>query len=274
MVAGAAIMVAPASAETIDPSADGAPTPDSAITIVQTPSEVDVGCVPAPLGLDRRVSNDDMSFQLTVIAAAPPCTPIEAKAVVYAMPGNGEQWPQTLVEVVPFTISTAGTTEITFAKACDPVQFDVLTGATPAVISPLGEFHGPLLFPFDVSTSLQFFGNPDCIATTTTVPGGPSTTTPEVDSSTTVPESGSASTTVPEVAGVTTVPISAPPAASAALVAPGTQVLGSTQQPRELALTGSSATTGVLLGGAMAAAGAGILLAGRRRLTAEVTPDA
>lgn len=260
MIAAVAAMVAPASAEPIDPTVDGAPTAESAITIVQTPAESDGPCAPAPLGLDRKVTNDDMSFSVTVIADQAPCTPIEAKAVVYAMPGNGEQWPQTLVEVVPFTISTAGTTEITFAKACDPVQFDVLTGATPAVISPLGEFHGPLLFPFDVSTSLQFFGNPDCVAPTTTVP---TTTTPEVGGSTTVPES--TSTTAPEIAGITTVPTSGAPGSAAA---PAAQVLGSTQQPQQLALTGSSTTIGALLGGAMIAAGAGIVLLGRRRATA------
>ncbi len=264
MLAGVAAMVAPASAESVDPSVDGAPTADSAITIVQTPSESTGPCAPAPLGLDRKVANDDMFFRLTVIAAQAPCTPIEAKAVVYAMPGNGEQWPQTLVEVVPFTISTAGTTEITFAKECDPVQFDVLTGATPAVISPLGEFHGPLLFPFDVSTSLQFFGNPDCIAPTTTVPEESTTTTPEVDSSTTVPES--TSTTSPEVDSITTVPTSGTPGSAAA---PAAQVLGSTQQPQELALTGSSTTIGVLLGGAMIAAGAGIVMVARRRSVSE-----
>ncbi len=245
---GVTLMLSPAGAEDAGPAA-------GAITITQTPSGAAGPCVPAPLGLTRNVFSDDMVFRLTVIAAAPPCTPIEAKAVVYAMPGNGEQWPQTLVEVVPFTISEAGTTEVTFAKGCDPVQFDVLTGATPQVISPLGERHGPLLFPFDTSTSLQYFGDPACNPTTT-VPNGPTTSTPDVNGSTTVPESSS--TTQPEVEGISTVPSTV-----------ANQVLGSTQQPaqqpQQLALTGDGSTTAGLIGGCMVAAGLALLLVSRRR---------
>ena len=127
----------------------------SAITIEQTPAESDLPCSPGSLGLTRALRNDADAFTLIVRAAAAPCTPIEAKAVVYAMPGNGEQWPQTLVEVVPFTIDGAGVTEIAFEKGCDPVQFDVLSGETPQQIAPTGPWHGPLLFPFDVDTSYQ-----------------------------------------------------------------------------------------------------------------------
>ena len=247
MLVGVAALVAPAGAQ------DGVAAAESAVTIVQTPSGAGGVCTPAPLGLTYTTANTAETFTLRITAATPPCTPIDAKAVVYAMPGNGEIWPQTLVEAVPFTISEAGVTEITFSKDCAPVQFDVLTGATPNEISPLGAWHGPLLFPFDTATSLQYFGNPECNPTTTTAPTTTSTT-PEVNGSTTLP--GGSSTTTPEVDSVTTVPVAA-------------QVAGSTQQPAELALTGTSTRWGALAGASLIAAGAAMLLFARRRPTAD-----
>jgi LPXTG-motif cell wall-anchored protein len=227
----------------------------SAITITQTPSGAEGPCVPPPLGLSYTTDNTDETFTLRVIAASAPCTPIEAKAVVYAMPGNGEVWPQTLSEVVPFTISEAGVTEIVFAKDCEPVQFDVLTGATPQQISPTGEWHGPLLFPFDTATSLQYFGNDTCTPTTTTTSTTTtSSTVPEVNGSTTIPSE--TTSTQPEVAGVTTVP-------------PSSSGTSSTAQPAALALTGNSSGWGALLGAALVAAGAFMLVASRRRTVTE-----
>ena len=243
-LAAAAMLVAPAGAAQVEAG--------SAISITQTPSGSDDPCVPAPLGLTYTTDNTPESFSLRVVAAADPCSPIEAKAVVYELPATGGQWPQTLGEVVPFTISEAGTTEILFTKGCDPVQFDVLTGATPEVISPLGEWHGPLLFPFDTATSLQYFGNPDdpsCVDTTTTTP----TTEPEIEGVTTVPES--TSTSEPEVAGETTVPVDGT----------GTGSGGPQVEPTQLALTGRGSVPGALTGLALVAAGALVLVAARRR---------
>ena len=223
----------------------------SAITIEQTPAESDLPCSPGSLGLTRALRNDADAFTLIVRAAAAPCTPIEAKAVVYAMPGNGEQWPQTLVEVVPFTIDGAGVTEIAFEKGCDPVQFDVLSGETPQQIAPTGPWHGPLLFPFDVDTSYQHFGNPGCNPATTSTTAAPtSSTVPEVLASTTLPVPSS--TAPVQVAAETTVPV-----ANADVVA--------ADAPAKLALTGSNSTTGLLLGAASLLAGTVLLLVARRR---------
>jgi LPXTG-motif cell wall-anchored protein len=242
VLVGVAATIAPAGAD--EPVAAA----ESAITITQTPSGAGGVCTPAPLGLTYTTANDAETFTLRIVAASPPCTPIEAKAVVYAMPGNGELWPQTLSEVVPFTISEAGVTEVVFAKGCGPVQFDVLTGETPTVISPLGAWHGPLLFPFDTATSLQYFGDPSCNPTTTTTASTTTTSTPEVNGSTTVPVSST--TPPPEVESVTTLPAS---------------VAGTTQEPAQLALTGSGTRWGALVGASMIAAGAAMLLMSRRR---------
>lgn len=248
-------MLAPAGAEEAPGAAEA-----SMITVTQTPAGTSGPCVPPPLGLTYTSSNTDDAFTLRVVASSAPCTPIEAKAVIYAMPSKGSMWPQTLSEVVPFTISVAGVTEIVFSKDCSPVQFDVLTGQTPQVISPLGAWHGPLLFPFDTSTSLQYFGNrsgctPTTSTTSTTTPSSTtSSTVPEVGGSTTVPGS---STTQPEVAGVTTVP-------------PTVGGVSTPQQPAALALTGSSSVWVALLGAGMVGAGALMLLAARRRDAAGV----
>lgn len=224
----------------------------SAVTIDWTPADSDLPCSPGALGLTRSVHNDPESFALTVTAAAAPCAPIEAKAVVYAMPHGGGQWPQTLVEVVPFTIAEAGVMEITFEKGCDPVQFDVLTGETPAQIAPTGPWHGPLLFPLDIETSHQHFGSPECNPTTTTSTTSSTTSTaPEVLASTTIPVSSS--TAPAQVAAETTVPVD-----NAAVESPA-------DAPARLAMTGSSSRTGFLLGVASLLAGSALLLLARRR---------
>ncbi len=252
MFAGVVVMSAPlatAGAQTEDGAQAEEP---SAITINRTPLETDQPCTPGSLGLTRAVHNDADSFTLTVRSSAAPCSPIEAKAVVYAMPAGGGQWPQTLVEVVPFTISEAGITEIVFEKGCDPVQFDVLTGETPQQIAPTGPWHGPLLFPLDIDTSYQHFGNPECNTTTTTTT---STTMPEVLASTTVPVTST--TAAVEVAAETTVPVD------------NTEVATTEAEPANLALTGSSSRTGVALGLSSLLVGAVLLLVARRRNTAQ-----
>jgi len=130
----------------------------SMVSIVQNANESSGPCVPSWLSLANEIDANDETFTLRVIAAASPCSPIEASAVIYRMPGNGIAWPQHLLEVQPFTISTAGVTEITFRRSCVATQFDVVTGDTPATISPFGPHHGPLLFPFDLRTSQQSWG--------------------------------------------------------------------------------------------------------------------
>lgn len=132
----------------------------SNIKIVQTTDNVQGVCLPSLLSLSNKVSSSETEFVLTVIASAPLCEPVRATAAVYSMPANGVAWPQTLLEAAPFTIFEAGTTVITFHKANACVQFDVITGYAPKTISPLGPWHGPLLFPFDLSTAQQYWGCP------------------------------------------------------------------------------------------------------------------
>ncbi len=138
----------------------------SNITVTQVDSPDQGGwCLPGVLVLTRDIHETPEYFELVVHANTRPCSPIDATAAIYAMPGGGVAWPQRLAEKVDFTISKVGSTAIRFTKTCNPAQFDVLTGETPAEISPLGPHHGPLLFPFDVTTSLQHWG---CDNTTTT----------------------------------------------------------------------------------------------------------
>lgn len=132
----------------------------SHISIVQTIDSQQGPCLPALLSLQQLVSSSDTSFTLTVLVPTPLCEPVRATAVVYSMPGNGTAWPQTLLEASPFILSEAGSTTITFHKDAQCLQFDVITGYAPQTISPLGPWHGPLLFPFDLSTSQQYWGCP------------------------------------------------------------------------------------------------------------------
>lgn len=146
----------------------------SAVSIRQTADPGQGPCATPLVALSNTVASDADSFTLVVRSSAPLCTPLQATAAVYEMPGDGVAWPQRLAEAVPFTISAAGTTTIEFTKPCTAVQFDVVTGAVPELISPLGEHHGPLLFPFDLRTSEQWWGlGPRCIAPEPVVPEAP-----------------------------------------------------------------------------------------------------
>lgn len=143
----------------------------SNITITQTVSSNQGWfCLPGVLILQRSIHNTPEYFELVIKATSRPCSPIKATAAIYGMPGNGVAWPQHLIESQKFTISKAGKTTVRFTKTCDPVQFDVVTGATPNVISPTGPWHGPLLFPFDMETSRQHWGCTDGTTTTTSSP--------------------------------------------------------------------------------------------------------
>ncbi len=146
----------------------GAPAPTSNITITQQNEPDTWFCLPGWMVLTRDIVNTSGYFELVVRASVKPCAPIEAKAAIYGMPGNGVAWPQTLSEVKDFTISQAGVTRIRFTKTCDPAQFDVLTGETPQTVSPTGPWHGPLLFPFDLETSFQHWGCPGGTSSTST----------------------------------------------------------------------------------------------------------
>lgn len=131
------------------------PLPSGNISVVQTPSTVTAPCLPSALVARSSSSSDSATFRLRITLLAPLCAPITASAVIYAMPGNGAAWPQQLQEKLSFTLQAAGVTEVSFTKTGSPVQFDVVTGATPQQIAPWLQWHGPLLFPFDTATSQQ-----------------------------------------------------------------------------------------------------------------------
>jgi hypothetical protein len=141
-------------------------------------------CASAEDALSFKKVTTPESYSFVVTVSTDLCTPIDAKAAAYAMPNNRSwPWPQTLVETKEVPLGPAGVTTVTFAKGCDPIQFDLVTGATPETIDPFGEHHGPLLFPHtdQYSTSgsaYQFWPPRDGCEPTT------STSTPESTSST------------------------------------------------------------------------------------------
>ena len=143
----------------------GEPLPSGNISVVQTPSGPTAPCSAFPLVARNSSSSDSATFRLRITLLAPLCAPLTASAVIYAMPGNGAAWPQQLQEKLSFTLQAAGVTEVTFTKVGTPVQFDVVTGATPQQIAPWLQWHGPLLFPFDTATSQQsgIYGPPPVV---------------------------------------------------------------------------------------------------------------
>ena len=258
---GAALLLNPA-------SASAAPAP---VSVTQTPYAQQGKCAPALTALSNTIDGDGQNFIVRVTASSPLCDPIDAVAAVYAMPGNGIAWPQVLVDSKRFTLQAAGVTEIRFTKGCAPQQFDVLTGATPQVIAPNGEFHGPLLVPFDTNTALQWWGS-TCAQTTTTSPIETTTTRPGVttttsvtattaQSNTTVPASTTTTTTSPAAVLDATAekPSAAPTTAKVA-------VLGASETaPGALAFTGTTISGAAAMGGVLLLAGLGLLVASRRR---------
>ena len=149
----------------------------------------------------------------------------------------------------------------------------MLTGDTPQVISPTGAWHGPLLFPGDVGTSLQW--QPDaewrqenqCVpastSTTTTTTSTPGTPPPEVNGSTTLPPPAvNGSTTIATTTTVTVAGISA-------TQAPAAQTAGtSTNASTSLALTGANSDAVALVGAALLVAGLVLVVSARRRTVA------
>ncbi|MFN8053466.1 MAG: hypothetical protein U0Q22_18640 [Acidimicrobiales bacterium] len=230
----------------------------SQITIVQTATDPapNVDCVPAALAIINgtvtpQPFGNSSIFRVSIHSTAPLCEPLQAKAVVYSMPGGlAQPWPQTLKEVKTFSISVAGDTVITFAKGCDPVQFDVIAGDAPQVINT--GFDAGLLFPGNLETAFQDPGksgeqcvdNSSTSAPTTTAPV--TTTTAVVLSSTTI-KTGTTTTTVkPAVLSATTTPSS-------------TAAAG-------LAATGTTSRPFALIGGGLVLIGLASVLASRRRL--------
>ena len=230
-------------------------------------------CAVFPAGVIRNVGSTATTFTVTIVVPRNLCTPVGATAAVYAMPSATVAWPQTLVSRTPFTMQQSGTYTVTFSKGCDPQQFDLIAGTsnsvTPPTIAPTGPWHGPLLFPFDTTTALQWPGN--CTPTTTTTSTTSttststtstttsSTTSTTVPTSTTTPSSTTTpgpTTTVPaDVAGETTVPTTVP------VTVAGIQQSGST-----LAFTGVGPLP-TLVGAGLIGLGLLLMMFGRRPIS-------
>src|SRR5262249_21447485 len=109
------------------------------ITITQTTVPSSATCLdPATAMHDGKLTpypvSDTSTFKVTIPSQTRLCPPVDAWAVVYKMPGGGQQWPQTFVEKQEIKIADAGDTVVTFAKQCDPVQFDIVTGPIPQTL--------------------------------------------------------------------------------------------------------------------------------------------
>ena len=251
VAAGLALLLTPlgASGQTTDDVT--AQTLGNVITVTQTPSGVGGNCVPASVAILNgtvvvQPFSDATTFQLNVRATAPLCEPLTAQAVVYTMPSNGDTFPQQLNETKDISIQEAGDTLIVFKKECDRVQYDLVTGAPPAVLNT--GFDHQLLFPANLETAFQHVGNaPDCVAASTTA--APTTT---ADPTTTAVDLGTttivAPTTIPrQVLAATTVP-------------------ASSNNNAGLAVTGTTTSGPIaLMGGGLVFIGLSFMLAARRR---------
>lgn len=230
------------------------------IDVVRTHSGEDGACLPARAALSHETIHDESTYTLRIHVAAPLCTPVDAVAAIYSMPGNGAAWPQRLSQTESFTLEEAGQVDVVFTKTCEPVQFDVVTGATPAIISPLGEHHGPLLFSEDTSTSHQHFGSA-CPAPATTSTAPPASVAPPTSDA--PPEVEAVTTSSMPAAGVGGIDEPLPPADEPLVLAAG-------QEPEREALAFAGANVWSLLfaGVALAAAGGSLLSLRRARRSA------
>lgn len=269
LAVGLMVLVAPqlASAQPAQAADPSSPV----VSFVAQPSSAP--CAVFPAGVIRNVGSTATTFTVTIVVPRNLCTPVGATAAVYAMPSATVAWPQTLVSRTPFTMQQSGTYTVTFSKGCDPQQFDLIAGTsnsvTPPTIAPTGPWHGPLLFPFDTTTALQWPGN--CTPTTTTTSTTSttststtstttsSTTSTTVPTSTTTPSSTTTpgpTTTVPaDVAGETTVPTTVP------VTVAGIQQSGST-----LAFTGVGPLP-TLVGAGLIGLGLLLMMFGRRPIS-------
>jgi len=127
-----------------------------------TPSVGGPGCTTFPFEVTHSAGSTPQAFQIRITLARRLCAPVGATAAVYTMPSYSTAWPQTLFERQVVTLLEPGTYVVSFTKGCAPQQFDLIAGTaasvTPPVVAPTGPWHGPLLFPFDLATSLQWRG--------------------------------------------------------------------------------------------------------------------
>lgn len=244
----AAVIVGAASITTAVPASASTVT-GSDVTVSRTVNaDQSAPCVDPLFSLSNYVNSTADAFTLTVNVNAPLCSPLEAKAVIYAMPGDGVAWPQELVKTVPFTLSEAGTVTVTFSKGCGATQFDVITGHAPQTINT-GFDHGPLLFPAQLQTAQQFWGA-RCVdettttstvpATTSTVPTS-STTTAATSTSTTAAEAKTTTTAASADVNISATSTVAEPTTTLAIAVAG-QSVDNPMPATSLAFTGSATT--------------------------------
>ena len=239
-----------------------------AITVTETPLAYEGPCVPSALARTSwvpRMESTSAYFRVVFDHPETLCDPIDAVAVVYGMPGNGVAWPQALLSSKAVLIKNAGTTEITFAKDCQPAQFDVVTGETPQKIDefPRGPFHGPLLFPVNLETAQQYFPDSEECGPPDTKPTTPPTepTTPPTQPTTPPTQP----TTPAVVGGVTTIK----PGPSTTTGGQPVAVLAATKGASDpagtsLALTGAPSSAMALLGGILLLVGLSLVAVSRR----------
>ena len=116
----------------------------------------------ARLASTRDVIDTADAFQRSSIHVGRPlCTPISAKAAVYAMPGEGRRMAPDARRGGAVRGGQVGTVTITFEKRVRELQFDMIEGDTPQEISPLGHRGtARCCSPLDTATTLQSFGPP------------------------------------------------------------------------------------------------------------------
>jgi hypothetical protein len=155
----ALVLVSVASPASAQSTANAAPP---VVTQRFTPGPPSQGCATFPFEVVQSPGSTPVAFEIRITVARRLCSPVGATAAVYAMPSAATAWPQTLVERQIVTLQEPGVYVVSFAKGCLPQQFDLIAGTaasvTPRVVAPTGPWHGPLLFPFDVNTSLQWRG--------------------------------------------------------------------------------------------------------------------
>lgn len=185
VVATVAVMVVALGSLALSGIAGGADAEGSMISVSFEPMQsAGDGCANGKaMSLKKVTTPESYSFVVTVPTDL--CSPVDATAAAYAMPNNRAwPWPQSLVETEAVVLGEAGVTTITFAKGCDPIQFDLVTGVTPAQIDPLGAHHGPLVFPHTDQyntngSAYQYWpSSDDCVDSTS------SSSTPETPDST------------------------------------------------------------------------------------------
>lgn len=236
VVALAAMVLAVGTLAIAGPAGGAEGDPIISVSFEPAQSQGDGCAAPESMVLDKVTTDDTYSFVVTVETDL--CSPVSAAAAAYAMPDNRVwPWPQMLVEKVDVTFQDAGVTTITFAKDCDPIQFDLVNGATPDVINLVPfEPHGPLVFPhtdqFNTNGSAYQYWPPvdRCVEPT-------STTNPDSPTSSTTPSSTTPVTVQP--ATTITTPGDTTPGVSPS-GEPGVTVGGvqTTQSPAALSVAG------------------------------------